>query len=128
MLRAIGRPAAASTCGTCPARSTSYDRLPEDPAIHRAALAYVCDYTILEPLLRQQGRAWADADLLTASLDHSLWMHRDGRLDEWVLYAQEAGSLQSNRGLATGRFFSRDGVLLATLAQEGMIRTRRPKA
>jgi acyl-CoA thioesterase-2 len=106
----------------------SYDALPDDPAVHRAALVYVCDYTILEPLLRQQGRAWADADLMTASLDHSMWLHRDGRLDEWVLYAQEAESLQNNRGLATGRFFRRDGVLLATLAQEGMIRTRRPKA
>jgi acyl-CoA thioesterase-2 len=103
----------------------AYDRLPDDPEVHRAALAYVCDYTILEPLLRQQGRAWLDSDLMTASLDHSLWSHRDGRLDEWVLYVQDAASLQSGRGLARGRFHTRDGRLLASLAQEGMIRTRR---
>jgi len=105
----------------------SYDALPDDPEIHRIALAYVCDYTILEPILRQQGRAWSDEGLMTASLDHSLWFHRDGRLDEWVLYAQSAASAQNNRGLARGTFFSQDGMLLATVVQEGMIRTRRPR-
>lgn len=100
----------------------SFDPLPDDPALHQVALAYVCDYTILEPLLRAQGRAWADAGLVTASLDHSLWFHRDGRMDEWVLYAQEAVSTQRSRGLAMGRFYARGGELLATVAQEGMIR------
>ena len=106
----------------------AFDALPDDPQVHRAALAYVCDYTILEPVLRQQGRAWGDEGLMTASLDHSLWLHRFGRMDEWVLYAQQAQSAQNNRGLARGSFFSRDGVLLASVAQEGMIRTRRPRA
>lgn len=101
----------------------SFGPLPDDPEVHRLALAYVCDYTILEPLLRAQGRAWADAGLVTASLDHSLWFHRDGRMDEWVLYAQEAVSSQRSRGLAMGRFYSRGGELLATVAQEGMIRS-----
>ena len=96
--------------------------MPNDANVQRAALAYVCDYTILEPLLRQQGVAWGDAGLVTASLDHSLWLHRDGRVDEWVLYVQEAISIQRSRGLATGRFYSRDGTLLASVAQEGMIR------
>ncbi len=90
--------------------------------LHRLALAYVCDYTILEPLLRANGLHWSSPGLATASLDHSMWFHRDGRLDDWVLYAQEAVSGQSNRGLATGRFFDRSGRLLATVAQEGMIR------
>ncbi len=90
--------------------------------LHRAALAYVCDYTILEPLLRVNGLHWSSPGLATASLDHSMWFHRDGRADDWVLYAQEAVSGQSNRGLATGRFFDRQGRLLATVAQEGMIR------
>ncbi|GAA0993006.1 acyl-CoA thioesterase II [Subtercola frigoramans] len=103
----------------------AFDALPDDPALQAAALAYVCDYTILEPLLRQQGRAWADPDLMTASLDHAMWFHRPGRVDEWVLYAQQASSLQNNRGLARGMFFSREGTLLASVAQEGMIRTRR---
>ena len=100
----------------------AFDRLPDDPDLHRAALAYVCDYTILEPLLRAQGLSWAAPGLQTASLDHSLWFHRDGRADEWVLYVQDACSLQRNRGLVRGQFFDRDGRLLATVAQEGMIR------
>jgi len=106
----------------------AFDRLPdgEDECsttdLHRAALAYVCDYTILEPLLRVQDLSWSSTGLVTASLDHSMWFHRDGRADEWVLYAQEALSAQNNRGLALGRFFDRQGRLLATVAQEGMIR------
>ena len=100
----------------------AFDRLPDDPDLHRAALAYVCDYTILEPLLRSQGLAWAAPGLVTASLDHSMWFHREGRADEWVLYVQDACSLQNNRGLVRGQFFDRGGRLLAGVAQEGMIR------
>jgi acyl-CoA thioesterase-2 len=100
----------------------AFDALPEDANVQRAALAYVCDYTILEPLLRQQGLAWGAPGLVTASLDHSLWLHRDGRVDDWVLYVQEAISTQRSRGLATGRFYTRAGELLASVAQEGMIR------
>jgi acyl-CoA thioesterase-2 len=106
----------------------AFDRLPDtadpraDADLHRAALAYVCDYTILEPLLRTQGLHWSSPGLTTASLDHSMWFHRSGRADEWVLYAQKAISGQSNRGMALGQFFDRQGRLLATVAQEGMIR------
>ena len=100
----------------------AFDAFPDDADLHRAALAYVCDYTILEPLLRVNGLHWSSPGLATASLDHSMWFHRDGRADQWILYAQEAVSGQSNRGLATGRFFDRQGRLLATVAQEGMIR------
>ena len=103
----------------------AFDRLPDGADLHRTALAYVCDYTILEPILRTQGHYWAEPGLATASLDHTMWFHRDGRADEWVLYAQEAVSGQRNRGLATGRFFDRSGRLLATVAQEGMIRAAR---
>ena len=101
----------------------AFDDLGDDPALHRLALAYVCDYTILESILREQGLAWGQEGLVTASLDHALWFHRDGRMDNWVLYAQEVGSSQRSRGLATGRFYSREGDLLATVAQEGMVRT-----
>lgn len=100
----------------------AFDALPDEANLHRSALAYVCDYTILEPLLRVNGLHWSSPGLATASLDHSMWFHRDGRADEWILYAQEAVSSQSNRGLAMGRFFDRQGRLLATVAQEGMIR------
>jgi acyl-CoA thioesterase-2 len=96
--------------------------LSDDPAQHRLALAYACDYTILEPILRSHGYAWADAGLLTASLDHAMWFHRDGRLDDWVLYVQDAQSAGDGRGLARGLFFSRAGEHLATVMQEGMIR------
>ncbi|GAA3583297.1 acyl-CoA thioesterase II [Klugiella xanthotipulae] len=103
----------------------AYEHLPDDPILHRAALAYVCDYTILESLLRVQGIAWTDPGLVTASLDHSMWFHRAGRADDWVLYAQEAVSVQRSRGLALGRFYDRHGSLLATVAQEGMVRSPR---
>ena len=88
-----------------------------------AALAYVCDYTILEPTLRALGFAWADEGLVTASLDHSMWFHRTAPVDGWLLYAQEAVSAGDGRGLNLGRFFTPDGTHLATVAQEGMIRT-----
>ncbi|WP_264797177.1 acyl-CoA thioesterase [Arthrobacter mangrovi] len=103
----------------------AFDQLPDGADLHRTALAYVCDYTILEPILRAHGHYWAEPGLVTASLDHSMWFHREGRADDWVLYAQEAVSGQRNRGLATGRFFDRSGRLLATVAQEGMIRAAR---
>lgn len=87
-----------------------------------AALAYVCDYTILEPVLRVLGRAWADEGLVTASLDHSMWFHRQRPVDGWLLYVQQALAAGSGRGVATGRFFTPDGTHLATVVQEGMIR------
>jgi acyl-CoA thioesterase-2 len=96
--------------------------LPDDQALHTAALAYVCDYTILEPVLRVHGLAWADPGLVTASLDHAMWFHRPARLDDWVLYSQRAVSAQSGRGLARGYLHDRTGRLMATVLQEGMIR------
>jgi len=117
--------------GAVPAQAVwvkAFDALPDaadakaTADLHRTALAYVCDYTILETLLRVRGLHWSSPHLATASLDHAMWFHRDGRADEWVLYAQDAVSGQSNRGLALGRFFDRSGRLLATVAQEGMIR------
>ena len=88
-----------------------------------AALSYVCDYTILEPTLRALGLAWADDGLVTASLDHSMWLHRSAPVDGWLLYAQEAVSAGDGRGLNLGRFFTPEGTHLATVVQEGMIRT-----
>jgi acyl-CoA thioesterase-2 len=90
-----------------------------------AALAYVCDYTILEPVLRVLGLAWADDGLVTASLDHAMWFHRPGPVDGWLLYAQQALAAGSGRGAAIGRFFTPDGAHLATVVQEGMIREPR---
>jgi acyl-CoA thioesterase II len=87
-----------------------------------AALAYVCDYTILEPVLRVLGLPWAEPGLVTASLDHSMWFHRPVRVDDWLLYVQDAASAEAGRGLGTGRFYARDRRHLATVAQEGMVR------
>jgi len=102
----------------------AFDALPDDPNLHRAAIAYVCDYTILEPVLRVLGMAWAEPGLMTASLDHAMWFHRAARADDWLLYAQEAAAAQRSRGLGIGRFFTRTGELVATVAQEGMLRRR----
>ena len=96
--------------------------LPDDPNLHRAALAYASDHTILEPVMRCHGVAWTERGLKVASLDHAMWFHRDGRADEWLLYAQESPNAIGGRGLSTGRIFDRTGRLLASVAQEGMIR------
>ena len=96
--------------------------LPDDQALHTAALAYVSDYTILESIYRRHGIAWSHPGLSSASLDHAMWFHRPARVDEWLLYVQESPSAQGGRGLALGRIYTRDGVLVATVAQEGMVR------
>lgn len=96
-----------------------------DGQLQTAALAYVCDYTIIEPTLRALGLAWADPGLVTASLDHAMWFHRPARADEWLLYTQESAGTQSGRGLGLGRFFDKDGRLVATVAQEALVRPGR---
>jgi len=100
------------------------DRLPDDPLINAAVLAYCSDYSLLEPVLRCHGLAWSDSRLRVASLDHAMWFHRPGRADEWTLYTQSSPSASSGRGLAAGRMFTADGILLASVAQEGMMRLK----
>ncbi|WP_308464899.1 acyl-CoA thioesterase [Rathayibacter soli] len=99
--------------------------LPDDDALHRAALVFASDYTILESVFRRHGLAWATPGLKVASLDHAMWWHRSGRVDDWLLYAQESPSASGGRGLAQGRIYTKSGVLLASVAQEGMIRLPR---
>ena len=96
--------------------------LPDEPNLHRAALAYLSDYTLLEPILRAHGIPWATSGLKVASLDHAMWWHRFGRVDEWMLYVQESPNAIGGRGLSLGRIYSREGHLLASVAQEGTIR------
>ena len=98
--------------------------MPADPLINAAVLAYCSDYSLLEAVLRKHGLAWSDRRLRVASLDHAMWFHRPGRADEWTLYTQASPSASGGRGLATGRMFTADGVLLATVAQEGMMRLK----
>ncbi|HMM93891.1 acyl-CoA thioesterase II [Phycicoccus sp.] len=97
-------------------------RLPDEPLVHDAVLAYASDYSLLEPILRRHGLPWTTRGLKMASLDHAMWFHRPARADEWVLYAQESPSAQGGRGLGLGRMFTADGSLVATVAQEGMVR------
>ncbi len=101
-------------------------RLPDDPLVHDAVLAYASDYTLLESILRRHGVAWRTPGLRAASLDHAMWFHRPARADEWLLYAQHSPSAQGGRGLGIGRMFTRDGTLVATVAQEGMLRVPPP--
>ncbi len=96
--------------------------LPDEPAVHRAVLAFLSDLTIQEPVLRAHGLAWATPGLKVASLDHAMWWHRDARVDDWLLYVQESPSARGGRGLSTGRIYTRDGMLVATVAQEIMVR------
>ncbi|MGZ4612641.1 MAG: acyl-CoA thioesterase [Kineosporiaceae bacterium] len=97
-------------------------RLPDDPALHAAVLAYGSDYSLLEPVLRAHGRSWSERGLRVASLDHAMWWHRAARADDWLLYVQDSPSGQGARGLGIGRLYTRDGVLVASVAQEGMLR------
>jgi len=99
--------------------------LPDDENVHRAALAYASDYSILEPALRRHGVPWATPGLKMASLDHAMWWHRFARVDQWLLYVQQSPSATGGRALAQGDIFTRDGLLVATVAQEGMIRLPR---
>ena len=103
----------------------AFQALDDDPVTHQLAIAYVCDYTILEPVLRVLGLPWRDEGLVTASLDHAMWFHAPARADEWLLYAHESAGISDGRGLGLGRFFDRTGRLIATVAQEGMIRPGR---
>lgn len=96
--------------------------MPDDPRLHRAALAYLSDMTIQEPILRAHGVSWATSGLKVASLDHAMWWHRPARVDEWLLYVQESPNARGGRGLATGRIYTREGILAASVAQEIMIR------
>jgi acyl-CoA thioesterase-2 len=96
--------------------------LPDDQLLHRAVLAFACDQIMLEPVLRRAGLSWLTQGLSVASLDHAMWWHRDVRVDDWLLFDQDSPTAQGGRGLGTTRVFSREGVLVATIAQEGMVR------
>jgi acyl-CoA thioesterase-2 len=102
-------------------------RLPDEPAIHQCVLAYASDMTLLDTALVPLGKTVFNEDVMAASLDHALWFHRPFRADEWLLYAQDTPNLGGSRGLARGSIFSIDGTLVASVAQEGLLRQRRPE-
>lgn len=99
--------------------------LPDDPAVHRYLLAYASDFNFLTTAMLPHEVSIITPGLQVASLDHSMWFHRPFRFDEWLLFDVESPSASGGRGLVLGRFYTRDGQLVATLAQEGLIRDRR---
>jgi acyl-CoA thioesterase-2 len=101
------------------------DRLPDDPAIHRCVLAYASDFTLLDTALLQHQRSVFDTDIMGASLDHALWFHRPFRADQWLLYTQDSPNMHGARGFARGLIYTADGILVASVAQEGLLRERR---
>lgn len=101
--------------------------LPDEPILHQAILAYASDYGFLPTALLPHEVSYRDPRLMIASLDHSLWMHRPFRADDWLLYTNDSPSASGARGFVHGSVFTRDGTLVATVAQEGLIRVRQPK-
>ncbi|QKV19874.1 acyl-CoA thioesterase II [Oricola thermophila] len=98
--------------------------VPDDRALQSAVLAYLSDMTLLDTSLFAHGRSIFDRDLQVASLDHAMWFHRPFRLDDWFLYSQDSPNSSGARGLTRGSIYSRDGTLVASVAQEGLIRLR----
>ncbi len=112
-----------------PPRAHSWFRtvapLPDDPAIHRAIIAYASDMTLLGTSALPHGLSWARGELKGASLDHAIWFHRPARADEWLLYATDSPWSGGGRGFNRGRIFDREGRLVASVAQEGVVRRAR---
>ncbi len=97
-------------------------QLPDDPALHKVLLAYTSDYSLLATALLPHGLTFSQGSVRAASLDHAMWFHRDFRLDDWLLYAMDSPSMAHGRGFSRGNLFTREGKLVASVAQEGMIR------
>lgn len=102
--------------------------LPDDPALHRYLLAYASDFAFLTTALLPHRVTWLSGGMQVASLDHVMWFHEPFRVDEWLLHVMESPRAQGGRGLVRGRVFARDGRLVASTAQEGLIRRKAKKA
>jgi acyl-CoA thioesterase-2 len=100
------------------------DQLPDDPALHRYLLAYASDFSFLGTAMDPHGVSWLQPGIQIASVDHAMWFHRPFRFDDWLLYVVDSPSASGGRGLVRGQFFDRAGRLVASAAQEGLIRRR----
>jgi acyl-CoA thioesterase-2 len=98
--------------------------LPDAAAIHQCVLAYASDMMLLDAALIPHGRTVFEKSIMAASLDHALWFHRPFRADQWLLYAQDSPNASGARGFARGLIFAGDGTLVASVAQEGLMRLR----
>ena len=103
------------------------DKLPDDDTLHRCLLAYVSDYWLLDTSTMPHGASFLRGNLIMASIDHAIWFHRHARVDDWLLYSLDSPSSSGARGFARGSFYTRDGVLAASTAQEGLIRLVKPQ-
>jgi acyl-CoA thioesterase-2 len=97
-------------------------RIADEPMLHQALLTYASDISLLDNMVRPYGRIGRLGPLMTASLDHALWFHRDFRVDDWLLYVQESPVAAGARGFARGMIYTREGRLVASVAQEGLMR------
>lgn len=102
--------------------------MPDDLLAHQAVLAYASDYGLLAAAVQPHGLTIRDPTLQAASLDHALWLHRDFRIDDWLLYTMDSPAAAGARGFARGSVYTRDGQLVASVAQEGLLRIRDPRA
>jgi len=100
-------------------------RMPDDPHLHQAVLAYASDLTLLDIACYPHGLSWIDPRMEQASLDHAMWFHRPFRADDWLLYEQVVPVVAGGRALARGSLFTRAGLLVASVTQEGISRRRR---
>ncbi len=100
--------------------------MPSALALHQCVLAYASDMTLLDTCLLPHGISWFSGRLQSASLDHAMWFHHPFRADDWLLYAQDSPVASGGRGFNRGSLFTRDGKLVASVAQEGLIRLREP--
>jgi acyl-CoA thioesterase-2 len=99
--------------------------LPDDPLLHAAVLAYASDYALLEPVIRRHGLAWSDPRLRPASLDHAMWFHKASNFNDWHLYSQDSPSASGGRGFVRGSIYDAQGELVASVAQEGLMRLKK---
>jgi len=100
------------------------DPLPDEPSVHRKLLAYASDFSFMTVSMLPHGISWLTPGMQTASLDHSMWFHRPVHFDEWLLYSVDSPSASNATGLVRGQFFDQQGRLVASTAQEGLIRMR----
>ena len=98
--------------------------MPDDPRIHKYMLAYASDFQFLPTALHPHGVSYMSPDFQLATIDHAMWFHRDFRFDDWLLYSVESPSASGGRGLVRGQIFNREGVLVASTIQEGVMRKR----
>ena len=98
------------------------DKVDDSPELHRCLLAYASDFYLLGTTTFPHGISYYQSNVQMASLDHAMWFHRPFRVDDWLLYSLDSPTAQNARGLARGQFFTRDGILVASVAQEGLIR------